>query len=126
MGHNRRNYDRILHVQPDAPAAIIKSSYRTLMSKLRMHPDLGGNHDEALLVNEAYAVLSDPDRRAAFDRETGIVLGLARRRGRAGATGDAASGTVRREATSLTVDQCYVLSQQYHTPIQPTVSPVSR
>lgn len=68
---NRRNYYRILHVQPDAPAEIIKASYRTLMSKLRMHPDLGGDHELALLVNEAYAVIGDPERRAAYDREYG-------------------------------------------------------
>lgn len=66
---NRRNYYRILHVQPDAPLEIIKSSYRTLMQRLRMHPDLGGDHWNASLLNEAYAVLTDPARRAAYDRE---------------------------------------------------------
>jgi hypothetical protein len=85
MKHNRRNYYRILHVQPDAPAEIIKASYRTLMSKLRMHPDLGGDHDQALLVNEAYAVLGDPERRAAYDREAGIEPRLTRGRRRAAA-----------------------------------------
>ena len=64
---NRRNLYRILHVQPDAPDEIIQSSYRTLMMKLRMHPDLGGDHYTATLINEAYAVLSDPARRAAYD-----------------------------------------------------------
>jgi curved DNA-binding protein CbpA len=66
---NRRNYYRILHVQPDAPAEVIKSSYRTLMQRLRMHPDLGGDHWNASLINEAYTVLMDPDQRAAYDRE---------------------------------------------------------
>lgn len=64
---NRRNLYRILHVQPDAPEEIIQSSYRTLMMKLRRHPDLGGDHYTATLINEAYAVLSDPARRAAYD-----------------------------------------------------------
>jgi curved DNA-binding protein CbpA len=64
---NRRNYYRLLHVQPDAPTEIIKSSYRTLMQSLRMHPDLGGDHWNASLLNEAYAVLSDADKRAAYD-----------------------------------------------------------
>jgi hypothetical protein len=64
---NRRNLYRILHVQPDAPEEIIQSSYRTLMTKLRRHPDLGGDHYTATLINEAYAVLSDPARRAAYD-----------------------------------------------------------
>lgn len=64
---NRRNLYRILHVQSDAPEEIIQSSYRTLMTKLRRHPDLGGDHYTATLINEAYAVLSDPARRAAYD-----------------------------------------------------------
>jgi len=64
---NRRNLYRILHVQPDAPEEIIQASYRTLMMKLRRHPDLGGDHYTATLINEAYAVLSDPAKRAAYD-----------------------------------------------------------
>jgi len=66
---NRRNYYRILHIQPDAPVAVIKASYRTQMQKLRMHPDLGGDEWNASLLNEAYRVLSDPARRHAYDRE---------------------------------------------------------
>lgn len=62
-----RDYYRILHVHPDAPTEIIHASYRTLMQRLRNHPDLGGDHDNAVLINEAYAVLSDPVRRAAYD-----------------------------------------------------------
>lgn len=68
---NRRNYYRILHVQPDAPDAVVRTAYRTLMQKLRQHPDLGGDGATATLINEAYAVLSDPDRRAAYDRQLG-------------------------------------------------------
>ena len=65
---NRRNYYRILHVQRDAPVEIIKTSYRTMMQRLRMHPDLGGDHWTATVINEAYATLIDPDKRAAYDR----------------------------------------------------------
>ena len=64
---NRRNYYRILHVQPDAPFELIKSSYRTLLQKLKKHPDLGGDHWNASLINEAYEVLSDPKRRAEYN-----------------------------------------------------------
>lgn len=67
MESNRRNYYRILHVQPDAPEAVIRASYRTIMQRLRAHPDLGGDHRAAALLNEAYAVLTDPARRAAYD-----------------------------------------------------------
>ena len=35
---NRRNYYRILHVQPEAPLEIIKASYRGLMTKLNVQP----------------------------------------------------------------------------------------
>jgi hypothetical protein len=61
------NYYRVLHVQPDAPDEIIRSSYRTLMTTLRRHPDLGGDHLTATAINEAYAVLSNPAKRAAYD-----------------------------------------------------------
>ncbi len=65
---NRRNYYRILHVQPDAPLEIIKSSYRTLLLRLKKHPDLGGNHRESALLNEAKDVLFDPRKRAKYDQ----------------------------------------------------------
>lgn len=70
MARNRRNYYRILHVQPDAPTVVIRMAYRTLMQKLRLHPDLGGDGATAALINEAYAVLSDPQRRADYDAQT--------------------------------------------------------
>lgn len=64
---NRRNYYRILHVQPDAPLEVIRSSYRTIMQKLRAHPDLGGDEWNAALINEAYGVVTDSAKRAAYD-----------------------------------------------------------
>jgi curved DNA-binding protein CbpA len=67
MTVERRNLYRILHVQPEAPAEVIKASYRALMSAARMHPDLGGDHAKAAALNDAYAVLSDPERRRAYD-----------------------------------------------------------
>lgn len=65
---NRRNYYRILHVQPEAPLEVIKASYRSMMTKMRLHPDLGGDHETAVLINAAYAVLSDPRRRQQYDQ----------------------------------------------------------
>jgi len=62
------DYYKLLHVQPDAPEEVIKASYRTLMQRLGMHPDLGGDHATAVLLNEAFQTLSDPSRRAAYDR----------------------------------------------------------
>jgi curved DNA-binding protein CbpA len=69
----RRNHYRILHVQPDAPAEIIRASYRSLMLKLRHHPDRGGSHHAAVTLNCAYRTLSDPDRRRAYDRTLSTV-----------------------------------------------------
>lgn len=63
----KTDYYRILHVQRDAPVEIIKASYRTLMQRLRMHPDLGGDHHSAALLNEAYSILTDAMTRAAYD-----------------------------------------------------------
>ena len=68
MSEERRNLYRILHVQPEAPLEVIRASYRTLMSTLRSHPDLGGDPEAAARINNAYAVLTDPDRRRAYDR----------------------------------------------------------
>lgn len=57
------DYYRILHVQPDAPPAIIHASYRTLLQRAV------GNGDETALLDTAYATLGDPQRRTAYDRE---------------------------------------------------------
>ncbi len=74
---NRRNYYRILHVQPDAPVEIIRTAYRTMMQRLKMHPDLGGDVEMAALINQAFATLSDPAKRAAYDRQLAArLLGL--------------------------------------------------
>ncbi len=70
---NRRNYYRILQVQPDAPVEIIRASYRTLMRELKLHPDLGGGTALAALLNEAYETLSDPGRRAAYDLQVSAL-----------------------------------------------------
>jgi hypothetical protein len=65
---NQRNYYRVLFVPPDAPMEIVQSSYRTIMQKLRAHPDLGGDTWNASVINEAYETLIHPDRRAAYDK----------------------------------------------------------
>lgn len=62
-----RTYYEILQVSPDAAQEVISSAYRTLMSKLRKHPDLGGDIHEAQLINEAYETISDPAKRAEYD-----------------------------------------------------------
>ena len=75
---DRRNYYRLLHVQPDAPIEVIRASYRTLMRTLKHHPDLGGDEWNAARINEAYAVLSSADTRRTYDGER---VGVDRRSG---------------------------------------------
>ena len=65
MVSNRRNYYRLLNVQSDAAPSVIRAAYRALMSE--HHPDAGGDAEVAALLNEAYAVLSNAARRAAYD-----------------------------------------------------------
>jgi hypothetical protein len=63
-----RDYYRILHVSPDAPAAIIQTSYRTLLQRLQTRSEPGADTAElAALLTEAYEVLSNPERRVAYD-----------------------------------------------------------
>jgi len=65
-----RDYYDILGVPRDADAAALKSSFRKLA--MQWHPDKNpGNPDaEARFkeIGEAYQVLSDPEKRAAYDR----------------------------------------------------------
>ncbi|MCB0992285.1 MAG: J domain-containing protein [Acidimicrobiales bacterium] len=60
-------YDR-LGCTPDADASTLRSAYRELAK--RYHPDANSNIDPGVMagVNEAWKVLSDPSRRAAYDR----------------------------------------------------------
>lgn len=69
MNSNRRNYYRILRVQPDASAAVIRSNYRTLLQKLKLHPDLGGDDWNASLINAAYDTLRNPAKRKQYDED---------------------------------------------------------
>jgi hypothetical protein len=60
------DFYKILQIQPSAPAPMIHTSYQTLVRRaLRDSP--GG--DEIARLDAAYAVLSDPQRRAAYDLE---------------------------------------------------------
>jgi hypothetical protein len=71
------NYYRILSIAPSADEAEIKHAYRTLAK--HFHPDRvpGGRQEWARArmarINFAYEVLSDPLRRARYDRQQGYV-----------------------------------------------------
>jgi curved DNA-binding protein CbpA len=62
------DYYEVLHVHPHAHPAVIRKVYQVLMLEMKNHPDLGGQLEAAQLINEAFAVLSDPDRRRDYDR----------------------------------------------------------
>jgi molecular chaperone DnaJ len=64
----KKDYYLILGLTPEATAEEIRSAYRRLASGLQ--PDLSGFGSEQFLEpQEAYSVLSDPKRRAVYDRE---------------------------------------------------------
>lgn len=68
-GRDPKGYYRLLRVPPDAPAEAIKRAFRTLA--MDYHPDKNPRPDAELQfrkLSEAYAVLSDDDSRAVYDR----------------------------------------------------------
>ncbi|MBU6365094.1 MAG: hypothetical protein KJT01_02675 [Gemmatimonadetes bacterium] len=67
MSLNRRNYYRMLYVQPDAPFPVIKAAYRTLAVA-----EERATGSTSALLTEAYTVLSDPVLRAAYDAKTTV------------------------------------------------------
>ncbi len=68
MARVHTHYDN-LKVTRDAPPEVIRAAYRTLCHKY--HPDKNGGSAKATrtfqLINTAYEVLSDPERRRAHD-----------------------------------------------------------
>lgn len=73
MADKRKLY-RELAVEPDATPAEIDKAYR--QRARAAHPDAGGTAEAFHTLSHAYAILSDPDRRKAYD-ETGYEGELA-------------------------------------------------
>ncbi len=70
MAESKRDYYEVLGVPKNADDSAIKSAYRKLAKKY--HPDMnpGDKNAEAKFkeASEAYAVLSDPDKRRSYDQ----------------------------------------------------------
>lgn len=60
-------YD-LLGIDSSCDQTQVKLAYRSLQK--RCHPDIAGpaGHDMAIILNEAYAILSDPNARLAYDK----------------------------------------------------------
>ena len=76
-----KDYYSILGVMPDAEDIVIKAAYRALAQ--RYHPDrFGGTREKANAymaeLNEAYAVLSDVEKRKSYDRSRGTTVNSGR------------------------------------------------
>ena len=67
---DKRDYYEVLGLSKGADETSIKKAYRTLAKKY--HPDMNPDNAEAEQkfkeVNEAYSVLSDPDKKAKYDQ----------------------------------------------------------
>src|SRR3954470_2599692 len=66
----KRCYYETLEVERDADDSALKSSFRKLAMKFHPDKNPGDNASEVKFkeINEAYEVLKDPDKRAAYDR----------------------------------------------------------
>ena len=67
-----RDFYKELRVDKTASFTVIRASYRELVKTL--HPDVnqGANlHEELLRINEAFAVMEDPEKRALYDQYVG-------------------------------------------------------
>ncbi|OWM90665.1 hypothetical protein CDL15_Pgr020970 [Punica granatum] len=58
----------LLGLDSSSTQSQIKLAYRSLQK--RCHPDIAGptGHDMSIILNEAYALLSDPNSRLAYDK----------------------------------------------------------
>lgn len=70
LGHTL--YD-VFGVEPNAPAEKIQALFR--LRTQQNHPDRkNGNGDLQVLLNEAYAILRDPDKRREYNEQMGLPL----------------------------------------------------
>ncbi len=89
MASRKRDYYEVLGVQKGASGDDIRKAYRKLARQY--HPDVNKSHDAESRfkeVNEAYEVLSDDNKRAAYDRFGHAAVDGSGAGGAGGFTGD--------------------------------------
>ena len=67
------DFYEVLQVNPRAEPEVIRAAYRTLARKY--HPDHGGDAGRMIALNDAWDVLGDPARRAAYDASRSTPAG---------------------------------------------------
>ena len=72
MSATQKDFYRILGVIDSTELAVIRAAYKALM--MLYHPDKHNGDNKVAIrktkeINEAYAVLSDPDKRKKYDAE---------------------------------------------------------
>lgn len=121
-------YYDILKVNRQATPEGVRFAYRKLAQ--RYHPDkLRGSADAVrvmAMLNEAYSVLSDPDKRACYD------LGIERAEARAAAAGKAFAPALREASwpwyllfATITFAVASVGTVAYHMAVTPIVAPAA-
>ncbi|CAL4913523.1 unnamed protein product [Urochloa decumbens] len=97
-------YD-VLSIRPGASPGEIKAAYRRLA--LAVHPDAAPHPsaEDFIRVHAAYSTLSDPDKRADYDRR--LLLSVGRRRAQPVTLGRSPSFPARRPRRTWETDQCW-------------------
>jgi hypothetical protein len=108
----------ILQLSPKADLETIHRVYRIMAA--RFHPDNpeGGDAERFLLLSEAYKVLSDPERRAQYDRMKSTERPGALPLFQARAFVDEKEGEMNRRLGVL----CLLYAQRRRSPDHPTIS----
>jgi len=64
------DYYEVLGISKNSDAVVVQAAYKALMRKY--HPDINKNddaHEKSILINEAFYVLNDPDKRRQYDAD---------------------------------------------------------
>lgn len=85
------DYYHILGVNPSADLETIKKAFRRKV--MECHPDRGGSHEQMILVNQAWEILSNPEFRQHYDTARNQAESLAAQK-----TAEADAQTARQRA----------------------------